>query len=38
MTCLDILDRGDRNKDYTTGLEEGEGIEMLIYFRIEGDT
>ena len=27
-TCLGVLDRGDRDKDYETGLKEGGGIEM----------
>ena len=28
MTCLGVLERGDRDKDYETGLKEGGGIEM----------
>ena len=28
MTCLGILERGDREKDNETGLKEGGGIEM----------
>ena len=31
MTCLGILDRGDREKDNETGLKEGGVIEMSIY-------
>ena len=27
-TCLGVLDRGKRNKDYETGLNEGGVIEM----------
>jgi len=27
-TCLDILDRGERDNDNETGLKEGGGIEM----------
>ena len=30
-TCLGVLDRGDRDKDYETSLKEGGGIEMSIY-------
>ena len=28
MTCLGVLDRGDRDKESETGLKEGGGIEM----------
>ena len=28
MTCLGVLNRGDRDKDNETGLKEGGGIEM----------
>ena len=28
MTCLGVLDRGDRDKESETGLKEGAGIEM----------
>ena len=28
MTCLGVLDRGDRDKDNETGLKVGGGIEM----------
>ena len=28
MTCLGVLDRGERDKDNETGLKEGGGIEM----------
>ena len=28
MTCLGVLDRGDRDKDNETGLKEGGGTEM----------
>ena len=28
MTCLGVLDRGDREKDNETGLEEEGGIEI----------
>ena len=28
MTCLGVLERGDRDKDYETDLKEGRGIEM----------
>ena len=28
MTCLGVLERGDRDKDNETGLMEGGGIEM----------
>ena len=28
MTCLGVLDRGEREKDNETGLKEGGGIEM----------
>ena len=28
MTCLDVLDRGERVDDNETGLKEGGGIEM----------
>ena len=28
MTCLGVLDRGNRGKDNETGLKEGGGIEM----------
>ena len=28
MTCLGVLDRGDRDKDNETGLKEEGGIEM----------
>ena len=31
MTCLGILDRGDREKDNETGLKEGGVIEMSNY-------
>ena len=27
-TCLGVLDRGERDKDYETGLKEGGLIEM----------
>ena len=27
-TCLGILERGQRDNDHETGLEEGGGIEM----------
>ena len=27
-TCMDVLDRGERDKDNETGLKEGGGIEM----------
>ena len=30
-TCLDILDREDRDNDNETGLKEGGGIEMSNY-------
>ena len=30
-TCLGVLDRGDRDKNNETGLEEGGVIEMSIY-------
>ena len=28
MTCLGVLDRGERGDDNETGLKEGRGIEM----------
>ena len=28
MTCLGVLDRGERDKDNGTSLKEGRGIEM----------
>ena len=28
MTCLGVLDRGDRDKNNEIGLKEGGGIEM----------
>ena len=28
MTCLGVLDRGERGDDNETGLKEGGGIEM----------
>jgi hypothetical protein len=28
MTCLGVLDRGERDKDNETGLKEGGGTEM----------
>ena len=28
MTCLGVLNRGDRDKENETGLKEGGGIEM----------
>ena len=28
MTCLGVLDRGERDKGNATGLKEGGGIEM----------
>ena len=28
MTCLDVLDRGDRDNNNETVLKEGGGIEM----------
>ena len=28
MTCLGVLDRGERDKNNETGLKEGGGIEM----------
>jgi hypothetical protein len=28
MTCLDVLDRGERGDDNGTSLKEGRGIEM----------
>ena len=28
MTCLGVLERGERGDDNETGLEEGRGIEM----------
>ena len=31
MTCLGVLERGDRDKNNETGLKEGGGIEMSIY-------
>ena len=31
MTCLSVLDRGERGNDNGTGLKEGGGIEMSIY-------
>ena len=31
MTCLGVLDRGDRDDDSETGLKEGGGIEMSNY-------
>ena len=27
-TCLGVLDRGDQDKDYETGLQEGEVLEL----------
>ena len=31
MTCLGVLDGGERGDDNETGLKEGGGIEMSIY-------
>ena len=31
MTCLDVLERGERGDDNETGLKEGGGIEMSNY-------
>ena len=31
MTCLGVLERGNRNKDNGTGLKVGEGIEIEMY-------
>ena len=31
MTCLGVLDRGERDKYNERGLKEGGGIEMSIY-------
>ena len=31
MTCLGVLERGDRDQDNETGWKEGRGIEMSIY-------
>jgi len=31
MTCLGVLDRGDRDKNNEIGLKERRGIEMSIY-------
>ena len=31
MTCLGVLERGERDKGNKTGLKEGGGIEMSIY-------
>ena len=31
MTCLGVLDRGERDQDNETSLKEGGGIEMSIY-------
>ena len=31
MTCLGVLERGERDKDNETGLKEGGGIEMSNY-------
>ena len=31
MTCLGVLDSGDRDKNNGTSLKEGGGIEMSIY-------
>ena len=31
MTCLGVLDRGDRGDENETSLKEGGGIEMSIY-------
>ena len=28
-TCLGVLKRGERDKDYETGLKEGEGKKIL---------
>ena len=28
MTCLGVLDRGERDKDNETGLKEREGVKM----------
>jgi hypothetical protein len=29
MTCLGVLDRGERGDDNGTGLKEGEGVKLL---------
>ena len=29
MTCLDVLKRGERDKNNETGLKEGGGIQIL---------
>ena len=31
MTCLGVLNRGERGDDNETSLKEGGGIEMSIY-------
>ena len=31
MTCLGVLDRGERDKNNETGVKEGGGIEMSNY-------
>ena len=31
MTCLGVLDRGERGDGNGTGLKQREGIEMSIY-------
>ena len=31
MTCLSVLERGERGDDNETSLKEGGGIEMSIY-------
>ena len=31
MTCLGVLERGERDNDNEAGLKEGGGIEMSIY-------
>ena len=31
MTCLGVLERGDRDKDSETGLKEGGGNRNVIY-------
>ena len=31
MTCLGVLERGERGDDNETSLKEGGGIEMSIY-------
>ena len=31
MTCLGVLERGERGDDNETGLKEGGGIEIVNY-------